>query len=241
MSEGTQSAHNQLQKRYFEGAIKRTMVPRATRYVARHVDEALRAGAFRKGDRVLELGCGMGRFTFALAECGARVEGLDLSSVLLDRLQSFNVNRVDIPLHCADIAEAGPSLEGSFDLAVGFFVLHHLHDLDKSFAGVTRTLKRGGRAVFVEPNPWNPLFYVQMAFTQGMTWEGDRGIIRMRRNVIFGAMKTAGLVNLVSERFGFFPPFLANSNLGARLETSLEKVFIWRSLLPFQIFRGEKP
>ncbi len=37
------------------------------------------------GDPVLELGCGTGRITMALAEAGKRVTGLDLSERMLER------------------------------------------------------------------------------------------------------------------------------------------------------------
>src|SRR5258708_23214103 len=37
------------------------------------------------GDRVLELGCGTGRITMALAEAGKRITGLDLSERMLER------------------------------------------------------------------------------------------------------------------------------------------------------------
>src|SRR5260370_41987261 len=37
------------------------------------------------GDPVLELGCGTGRITMALAEAGTRITGLDLSERMLER------------------------------------------------------------------------------------------------------------------------------------------------------------
>src|SRR5881296_3243350 len=37
------------------------------------------------GDRILELGCGTGRITMALAEAGKRITGLDLSGRMLER------------------------------------------------------------------------------------------------------------------------------------------------------------
>lgn len=49
-------------------------------------DVAFYSSAARKyGDPVLELGCGTGRITFAIAEAGYRVVGLDISEKMLDR------------------------------------------------------------------------------------------------------------------------------------------------------------
>lgn len=238
----TVEEHNRRQRRYFERVIKRTMVPVDTPYLRRQVEEVLRfAGPIAAGARVLEVGCGMGRYTLLLAARGIAVEGQDLSPVLLERLDGFNDGRFRIPLHCGDIAHPPPELVGAFDAALGFFVLHHIKDLDGSFAGIARVLKPGGRAVFLEPNPLNLLYYVQIAITPGMSWQGEGGMLQMRPRRLFRAMGQAGLVRPALARFGFFPPFLANRPGGARLERALESVPAWRPLLPFQLFRAERP
>ncbi len=52
----------------------------------RKQDVSFYVGAARKyGDPVLELGCGTGRVTLAIAEAGHRVMGLDVSEKMLER------------------------------------------------------------------------------------------------------------------------------------------------------------
>ena len=232
--------HNRFQRSYFERSLKRTMVPRDSRYLRRHLGELLRFGGISRHERVLEVGCGMGRYTLLLAEQGIAVEGFDLSPVLLDRLRAYRKGGREIPLHCGDVEDPPPALLGGFDAVAGFFVLHHLKDLPRAFAAMARMLRPGGRVVFLEPNAYNPLYYLQIAITPRMTWRGDRGIVKMRRGVIFGAMRDAGLVRPLMKRFGFFPPFLADSKIGARLEGSLERMPLWSGLLPFQLFSAER-
>jgi SAM-dependent methyltransferase len=183
----------------------------------------------------------MGRYTLLLAERGIRVEGLDLTPVLLDRLRAYNAGRFDIPLHCADVCQPPPGLEGRFDAVLATFALHHMHDIPACVAAMARLARPGGRLVFLEPNPYNMLYYVQIALAPGVTWDGDRGILNMRRTVIFGALRGAGLRELAMARFGFFPPFLANRRWGRRVEAVLERIPVWRGLLPFQLFRGSRP
>jgi SAM-dependent methyltransferase len=236
--ERSEREHNETQRRYFEARVKRTMVPRDSPYLNRHVDELLRFGDIRPGERVLEVGCGMGRYTLLLARRGLRVEGLDLSPVLLQRLETVSGGRAPFALHCADVAQAPAHLHGAFDAVVGFFVLHHVHDLGRCLAAARRLVRRGGRLVFLEPNPWNPLYYVQIAVTPGMTWAGDGGLLRMRRAVLPTAMAAAGLAGFEMRRFGFFPPALANRRPGRAVERALERLPLWRPLLPFQLFRA---
>ena len=233
--------HNLRQKRYFETTLKSNLLPSNSPYLNRQVDEALRAAGPASGGRVLEVGCGMGRYTLLLARRGICVEGLDLSGVLLDRLKEFDHERHQIPLHAADISDLPETLARGFDLVLGFFTLHHVHDLRRCFEGVAKALRPGGRVVFLEPNALNPLFYVQILITPGMTWAGDRGILSMRRRKVFRAMSEAGFQGLSLDRFGFVPPMVSNRAWGRRLEAALESFRPWRALLPFQVFAGVWP
>src|SRR5947207_11714729 len=95
--------HTCFQRSYFDGSISRTIVPSDSRHFRRQLDETLRFASVTAADRVLEIGCGMGRGTLLLAERGVRVEGLDLSQALLDRLRAYNRGRFHIPIHCADV------------------------------------------------------------------------------------------------------------------------------------------
>jgi SAM-dependent methyltransferase len=233
--------HNQLQRQYFEQNIKRTMQPAGTPYLRRHVDEVMQFAGIAPGQHILEVGCGMGRYTLILAERGVRVEGLDLSPVLLNRLREYDGGRFNIPLHCADVSQPPLELLGAFEGIVGFFTLHHLHGLVACFRAMVQLVQPGGQVVFLEPNPYNPLYYIQIAVTPTMTWQGEGGLVRMRPSLLFRAMEEAGLRCCQLKRFGFFPPFLANHRWGARVEALLERFPLWRSCLPFQIFKGQRP
>lgn len=233
--------HNRRQRRYFERGEKQTMVPRDSPYLRRHVDELVRFGGLGPGDRILEVGCGMGRYTIPLADRGLNVEGLDLTPFLLERLRAYDGGRRGLTLHCLDVLDAPATLGARYDAVVALFTLHHLHDLERSLAAMAALLRPRGRVVFLEPNPLNPLYYVQIAVTPGMTWEGDGGIVKMRPATLRRAAEAAGLTGFAFERFGFLPPIAANRRWGSRLEGVLERVPLWRPLLPFQLFRAERP
>ncbi|MGB2713497.1 MAG: class I SAM-dependent methyltransferase [Vicinamibacterales bacterium] len=235
------SDHNGQQRAYFEGAVKRTMIPIDSPYLQRHVDALLQFGNITSADRILEVGCGMGRYTLLLARRGIQIEGLDLSPVLLARLRAYAAGSFDGPLYEADIAHPPSELIGRFDGVIALFALHHMRDLTAIFTSMFRLVKPGGRVVFLEPNPYNPLYYLQMLVTPGMGWKGDGGIIRMRRRVISEALSHAGFADPEMVRFGFLPPFAVNRPAGRRVEAVLERIPLWQWMLPFQLIRAHRP
>ena len=231
--------HNREQIEYFERAGKHAMRPAGSTYARRQVDRLIAFAGLTPRERVLDVGCGMGRYTFALADHGLAVEGLDLSESLLARFREFDGGRYGIPLHCADVLDPPDELKGRFDAVIGFFTLHHLHDLGGCLRAMRDLARPGGRIVFLEPNPLNPLYYIQMLVVPGMSWSGDKGILNMREHDVFAAMLAAGLSRPTVERFGFLPPFAVNRPWGPRAEDTLEHVPLWSRLLPFQLFRAD--
>jgi ubiquinone/menaquinone biosynthesis C-methylase UbiE len=110
------------------------------------------------GKRILEYGCGLGRLTVVLANSGARVTTFDLSEASVEmtrRRAELNGLTDRIEFHVAS-GEALPFEDGSFDLAVGKAILHHL-DPELGARELARVLAPGGRATFSEPLGTNPL------------------------------------------------------------------------------------
>lgn len=234
-------AHNLAQQDYFRSADKRTMLPDDTPYNRRQAAELVAFAGLAPGQHVLEVGCGMGRHTFLLAAGGIDIEGLDLSSQLIDRLQEFDGGRYNITTHIGDILDYAEEFKGRFDAVIGFFMLHHLHaNLSTYFSAMTNMIKPSGCLAFMEPNPLNPLYYLQIFMTPGMTWEAEKGILQMREKAIFMEMQSAGLGQLAIRKFGFLPRFVVNQPWGRKLESALENVSWWHGALPFQMFRGRR-
>jgi ubiquinone/menaquinone biosynthesis C-methylase UbiE len=112
----------------------------------RHVFDLVVREADLRGRRVLDLGCGTGRFSAALAEQDiARVWGVDASEAMLA------VAREKLPPSVGlkqARAEDLPFRDGWFDRAVMWLVVH-LVDRPAAFAEVARVLAPGGRLAVV--------------------------------------------------------------------------------------------
>ncbi len=110
------------------------------------------------GDKVLELGCGTGYFTRALAHSGAQVTAIDISPGLLEVAQR-ECARPNVQFEVQNAYELTYSDE-SFDSVVGSSVLHHL-EVDAALSEIYRVLKPSGTVYFTEPNMMNPQIAVQ--------------------------------------------------------------------------------
>lgn len=117
-----------------------------------------------RGLRLLDLGCGKGRFARRLCEAGAEVVGLDVSRAML-RGASRPFGRV------RGSALRLPFAAETFDAAIAVEAAQHWPPkaLDRAFGEVRRVLRRGGRFLLLDRNvgaldarrPWLPALAVK--------------------------------------------------------------------------------
>jgi SAM-dependent methyltransferase len=97
-----------------------------------------------EGQRLLEVGVGLGTDHVQFARAGARTTGIDLTPRCVEltrlRLQQEGL-RADV--HRMD-AEQLAFADDSFDVVFSFGVLHHIPSLERAFAEVRRVLRPGG-------------------------------------------------------------------------------------------------
>jgi SAM-dependent methyltransferase len=94
--------------------------------------------AVQPGDRVLDVGCGPGALSNAAAERGADVTGVDLAPGMIAEARRRHPG---LRFEQAD-AEQLPFADGSFDVALGAFLVNHLPDAQRAVRELRRVAKR---------------------------------------------------------------------------------------------------
>jgi SAM-dependent methyltransferase len=95
-----------------------------------------------KGKRVLDAGCGMGRFVEVVANQGAEVVGMDLSQAV-DAARANTLGRANVTIAQADVM-APPFADSVFDFIYSFGVVHHTPAPAQAVRELARRLKPGG-------------------------------------------------------------------------------------------------
>ena len=141
------------------------------------------------GKHILDCCCGYGFTSVKLAKRDAKVDGIDISPKMIELAQKnaeFNKVAQDVNLKVMSVQEMD-FRDDTFDFAVGLGALHHLN-LDLSGKEISRVLKPGGKAIFVEPRiPFKSLILVRSLFplkcfeSPGGSQLNDKDILQFSR------------------------------------------------------------
>ena len=108
------------------------------------VEQLLQLLSCQPNGKCLDIGCGSGNYTGALATKGLDIEGIDISEEMLNKARrkypSIRFSQGD--------AKNLPFQDNSFDSATCILATHHINDNKKLFQEIFRVLKKGNFVIF---------------------------------------------------------------------------------------------
>lgn len=126
--------------------------------------KAVRLAGVRQGNTALDICCGTGDFSIALAKTtgpNGRVSGLDFSSEMIkkaeEKIRGTNLEKI-ISYQEGD-AEQLPFPDNTFDICAVGYGIRNLADRERGFSEMRRVIKPGGRVVCLDlGHPTIPVF-----------------------------------------------------------------------------------
>ncbi len=129
---------------------------------------------FDRQSRIIDLGCGDGLMACVIAGLGfGRVTGVDISpgNIAIARRRAGREG-VDIDFRVDDISDLSWIASHTYDLALMSGTLHHFPTFKAKravVAEVQRMLRPSGLFAGIEPNRWNPYWYIPILMMK-LTW-----------------------------------------------------------------------
>jgi 2-polyprenyl-3-methyl-5-hydroxy-6-metoxy-1,4-benzoquinol methylase len=134
-------------------------------------EEILIDKSWFKGKKILDAGCGGGRWSYGLAKLGASITAVDINESALRRTKEAikdldpNSKFVQTPLENLDKALTD---SGKFDLVWSWGVVHHCKSFTKAFDQVCNQVKEGG------------LIYLYLYGRESLAMEADLNLFKDR-------------------------------------------------------------
>ncbi len=149
-----------------------------------------------EGRRVLDLGCGAGAASVAIARRGARVIAVESSTARLTQArQAADVAGVKVEFHHSDLADLAFLRADSVELVVAVYSLAGVQDLGRVFRQLHRIMRPEGALVLSLPHPMAMMleadpddqqtpYLTRTAWSdQAITWRsgGDEGVTHVHQ------------------------------------------------------------
>lgn len=178
------------------------------------------------GERILDLGCGTGHLTRAIADRGAHVTGIDRDPAMIAQARA---NYPDLPFKVGDATHL--AIDRPYDAVFSNAVLHWVHDAEGAAASIRRALQPGGRLV---------------------AEFGGRGNVKVIVDAVADAVEAAGHTPVrtpwyfpsigeyavVLERHGLEPIWMALIDRPTPLDGGADGLRLWLSMFGDRLLAG---
>ena len=194
---------------------------------SRYFDRFLRKSKLQFAGRVLDVGCGNGRFSRRIAQQAEHVVAIDVAPH-----DEWNQAQSGLEFAVGNAEElAFP--DRSFDTVFAMNMLHHTESPARAIGEIHRVCKPGGQIIIVEPNRWNPLGYVHLTLMGNHQHFPTRRFLELAR----GGLSTPELRQFECHCYPVPTALLAVAEV---VEDVLDKVPFWKPFVFYNIVLSRK-
>lgn len=199
-------------------------------------------GGDLKGKRILDLGCGTGRFGIKLANLtSAEVIGIDISDVSIEKANALAKEKGVNNFHAIMNDFKDVEFEEQFDVVVCLNMLHHTNERERIAENIYKSLKPGGTWIIIENNPLNPLFIPFFILIRQLrahfTWQ----YLKANKYSLKSLAERHKFKIIEIQRYSFLPSMLYNySSFFISINNTLNKLPIVNELAAFHLIKAIK-
>lgn len=184
---------------------------------------------FKKGDLILEIGCGEGKISRWLSERGFKIEAIDISKEAIKMAKS-KVSSVSFV--CGNVFSLKRK-SNFYDVIFSLQVMEHINEIEDTLKEVYRILKRDGRLIIRIPNgnSWE----AKLAGKDWFHWDEPYHVHHWTAEEVKKLLEKTGFTNVrISHRMWEFKQVLLYSLL---VWLGVKKAERWLkvALLPLQV------
>ncbi len=143
-------SHNQVISEQF-GSTAASYLTSAVHAQGADLQELAQIASASRQPRILDLGCGGGHVSFAMAPHAVEVVAYDLSPDMLQVVAAAATERgLNNLVTQQGSADSLPFADASFDLVCTRYSAHHWRNLPQALQEAARVLKRGGKFIMID-------------------------------------------------------------------------------------------
>ena len=222
------------------GDLHKNISPVMRYYRNRKVQTAVTLGKFKKGSKILEIGCNTGQYTTLFNKLGYKMVGVDLSEKAIELAKENNqLLNLNIEYFQADVEYLSLFKENSFDGVVSFSTLRYVSNLNKALKEINRVTKKGGKITLDFPNKYCPWFSILKKYFGLGKHINDHSF---SINELSNLFQEAGFSEIEARKimfthYTFKPAFL---NLYRLIDFLFEKTFFLKETAAIIVCKGIK-
>lgn len=193
-------------------------------------------GQPKKGERLLDLGCGRGTFTEMFHNKGYDAVGIDLDPEYKNKLTNRKAK------YLTASAESIPFPNNSFDVILLLDALEHINNKKKALSEINRILKPEGKAIIAVPNILS-YFYARSFLTYTIRGKKPWTNIHYHQDYFLWKKLISGFLKIIDIRpilvVPFFEPKLIKTSRLSNWEFN-KKSLAWISATPVIICKKKQ-